>query len=258
MATRSGYQPQRQTGRDCLAAQAAGTLPAPVWTFAQTTAPALARVLLRPHSQSPGQSARVLAGGYHSALPGDLPRLAIGVESTVRSLDGSPVRLSGSARGSRLGQRLHSLLVERVISPGRTWKHPVTPPSQLFAAWLLVLARVAWTSSLTLGTSMWPSAGLSVSPSILTGKPSRALEWVELFPLRLLDSPDARTPLDVRSGTLRCSEVPHPDTLSEAGLLRDPSLRVVNLAGPAPNPVCGIWHSPCASPCGQHWGADRP
>ena len=26
-----------------------------------------------------------------------------------------------------------------------------------------------------------------MSPSILTGKPSRALEWVELFPLRLLD-----------------------------------------------------------------------
>lgn len=31
-----------------------GNSPSPVWTFAQITAPALARVLLRPHSQSPG------------------------------------------------------------------------------------------------------------------------------------------------------------------------------------------------------------
>lgn len=34
-----------------------GVLPSPVWTFAQNTAPALAGVLLRPHSQSSGQSA---------------------------------------------------------------------------------------------------------------------------------------------------------------------------------------------------------
>lgn len=54
--------------------------------------PGSRRVLLKPHSQSPGQSALVLAGGYHSALPRDLPRLVIGIESTVRSLDGPPVR----------------------------------------------------------------------------------------------------------------------------------------------------------------------
>ncbi len=69
-----------------------GQLPSHVWTFAQNTAPALAGVLLRPHSQSPGQSARMLTGGHHPAIPRDFPRLVIGVESIVRSLDGPPVR----------------------------------------------------------------------------------------------------------------------------------------------------------------------
>jgi len=92
-----------------------------------------------------------------------------------------------------------------------------------------------------------------MSPSILTGKPSRALEWVELFPFRFI-SPDTRSPLDGRSGTLRCSEVPHPDTLNEAGHMW-PQRRVMNLDYLAPDPVYGIWHIPCASPEGQRYRA---
>ena len=54
---RSGYQPKHRTGHDCLAVQGERIAPHPVWTFAQNTAPALAGLLLEPHSQSEGLAA---------------------------------------------------------------------------------------------------------------------------------------------------------------------------------------------------------
>ena len=45
-----------------------GIAPRPVWTFAQNTAPTLARLLLEPHSQSEGLAAWKQRGGNHPRL----------------------------------------------------------------------------------------------------------------------------------------------------------------------------------------------
>ena len=119
-----------------------------------------------------------------------------------------------------------------VISVGRTQKHrltgsvrqpfmalPGTYPTPFSRFDSFVLA-VAWTPSLTfaLVPKAIENAALSVSAPTVTGKPSRALEQVELFPARAFSS-GPRRPHDLRHGTSRCSWVPCPDTLNEAGLI---------------------------------------
>ena len=89
-----------------------------------------------------------------------------------------------------------------VISVGRTQKHqltesvrqpfmalPGTYPTPFSRFDSFVLA-VAWTPSLTFSPvpKAIENAALSISAPTVTGKPSRAFEWVELFPARAFNS----------------------------------------------------------------------
>ena len=93
VCARFGYQPKRRTSPDCLAGQVWGC-PHPVWTFAQNTALALARLLLKPLSQSEGLAAEAARRGTTPAIPSDLPRLVTSIELVVRSLGCLPAKVS--------------------------------------------------------------------------------------------------------------------------------------------------------------------
>mgnify|MGYP001108482743 CR=1 FL=1 len=159
------------------------------------------------------------------AIPSDLPRLVTRIQLVVRSLDSLRVKASMLPVGSEDGATWRLLsqpvafrpAVGGPISAGRTWKYQLTP-TRPFAV-RLVCSRRDCRPGLNLlsgnGLVCGPYAALSVRAPTLTGKPSRALEQVELFPLRFF-FPDARPPHDGRPGTLRCSGVPCPDTLTEA------------------------------------------
>lgn len=100
--------------------------------------------------------------------------------------------------------------------------------------------------SLAVLSDAWPKIwgqppGSPLARRFLLGSPFGPWNGLSYSRSGLLFSPDARAPLDARSGTSPCSEVPHPDTLNEAGLFgRSPRVDPVDLA---PDPVFGIWRS---------------
>ncbi len=189
--------------------------PNPVQTFARNTAPALAGLLLGPHSQSTGRTAL--------AARREPPRFSRGpspISDTHRV--GSQVARLSSSRAIAVPQRgtneeatawplsqpvaFRSGTARcRSVSASRTWKHRLTflTPVRSLARLSSPIGKSAWTPSLACGSIWGLHAALSVRAPTLTEKPSRALERVELFPLRFF-FPDARSPNDDRPRTLRC------------------------------------------------------
>lgn len=173
--------------------------------------------------------------------PMDLPRFVTSMQLVVRSLGCLPPwdvacmeahapvgalpwssrteepfsRCRSSGHFSRPNTEAPTYRVRQAAQPLLPGTYPT--PFSRFDSFVLA---VAWTPSLTfaLVPKAIENAALSVSAPTVTGKPSRALEQVELFPARAFNS-GPRRPHDLRHGTSRCSWVPCPDTLNEAGLI---------------------------------------
>ena len=149
-----------------------------------STARALARLLLGPHSQSTARSADARTAGTTPPTAMDLPRLVTHIELVVRSLDGPPVRLiavhlglSSLAAFTSMNYHRRFLRAER----GST-RLPTRESRSQFGSFDLArrLDRPLWYAARLCGRH----TAHSVWAPTLTGKPFRALERVELFPVR--------------------------------------------------------------------------